>query len=368
MGSFAIFFVIAELAYRALASDVQTTAIQMVYHDGEHREIGPEEASERGMLQALEPAPRPRLVFTPGTSFHIGYKGDSNPYLGEHGCVPVSYNSQGIREREELCAPKPPGQERILCLGDSFTIGWGIKVEDVWVRQLEGDLRRAGEDIRSINCGAAGTLFVDEYWWGLKERFKAFEPDMVLVSICLNDLLPVNQGLAHHRRDEITASDPELAWWHSRIIRDLSSWDSLPPRMRLDPSRDWTRELLDLAEDDPAFTKDVPQGTYWAGGGPQEALRQIRDWCRQREIPIATIIWPLFQGTGTGEFYPFASMHAQFSEFCQSEEIPCLDLLPTFTGHDSQSLWVNSSDYHGNPFAQRLATDAITPFVKRLLL
>ncbi|MHC5065671.1 MAG: hypothetical protein ACYTG5_17035, partial [Planctomycetota bacterium] len=67
LASFAIFFVIAELVYRALGPETQTTAIQMVYHDAEHREIGPEEANERGMLQALEPAPRPRLVFTPGT-------------------------------------------------------------------------------------------------------------------------------------------------------------------------------------------------------------------------------------------------------------------------------------------------------------
>jgi hypothetical protein len=209
---------------------------------------------------------------------------------------------------------------------------------------------------------------VDEYWWGLKERFKDFEPDMVLVSICLNDLLPVNQGLAHHRRDELAEENPEQAWWHSRLFRDLTTWNSLPPRMRLDPSRDWTSELLALPETDAAFSKDVPRQAYWAGGGPQEALRQIRDWCDERKIPMATIIWPLFQGTGSNEFYPFAGMHELFSEFCQQEDIPCLDLLPVFAGHNSRNLWVNSSDYHGNPFAQRLATDAITPFVRSVLL
>ncbi|MEZ6036855.1 MAG: hypothetical protein R3F29_05210 [Planctomycetota bacterium] len=38
---------------------------------------------------------------------------------------------------------------------------------------LEDDLRKDGADVRTVNCGAAGAVCIDEYVVGLEQRFVA---------------------------------------------------------------------------------------------------------------------------------------------------------------------------------------------------
>src|SRR5436309_15627215 len=50
--------------------------------------------------------------------------------------VDFETNSKGLRDRETSYA-KPPGKLRILMLGDSLTVGWGVAVEDTFPRRVE---------------------------------------------------------------------------------------------------------------------------------------------------------------------------------------------------------------------------------------
>jgi lysophospholipase L1-like esterase len=371
LGSTAFFFGLAEVLYRWLAKEEITAAnlharYRVFYQDANRKEVGPTEAAAAGLIAPIpaEQSPRPRLSWAPGKTFWLCYSGVHQDWFDEQGCVPCTMNSRGIREREELCEPKPPGQRRILCLGDSFTFGWGVRVEDAWPRRCEAILRQRDDGIRTVNCGAAGAIYVDEYQWGLEHRFFVFEPDAVLVTLCLNDLLPTSTALAH--------SEP-LPWFmKSRILRDLFQSYALEASLRIDPARDLVQGLLDLPEPfyplwaavDP---HKVGRAALWPGGGPQQAMRAMRDWCKARSIPFAVAIWPYLQGLGPRDHYPFAKIHELVGGFCKAEGIPFLDLLPALRGHDSGSLWVSPADYHPNVEAQQLVEQPIARFLTGLL-
>src|SRR5258705_13430126 len=62
-------------------------------------------------------------------------------FQGEHTGVQISINSHGMRDRE-YDAHEPPGSLRILALGDSWTFGAGLEVQDTWPKQLEVLLTR----------------------------------------------------------------------------------------------------------------------------------------------------------------------------------------------------------------------------------
>ena len=94
----------------------------------------------------------------------------------------------------------------------------------------------------------------------------------------------------------------------------------------------------------------------------------MRDWCRERGVVFAVSIWPLFQGLGENEHYPFRKMHAIVGQFCADNEIAFLDVLPALEGHPTPSLWVSPADYHGNDIAQRLAAGPIAEFLRELCL
>src|SRR5690606_20265938 len=110
--------------------------------------------------------------------------------------------------------------------------------------------------LRTVNCGAAGALCPDEYLHALRTRFWRFEPDLVLVTLCLNDLLPVNGGMSH-MRPELLGRQP-APWEASALLRDLGRALRGRDAHALDPGRDWVGELLALPESEfPAWARDM---------------------------------------------------------------------------------------------------------------
>jgi hypothetical protein len=73
--------------------------------------------------------------------------------------------------------------------------------------------------------------------------------------------------------------------------------------------------------------------------------------------------WPLL--VGLEGRYPFAAVHEKVRRFCVKEGIEFLDLLDTFRGRPSASLWVHPVDRHPNEEANRLAAAALLPVVRR---
>lgn len=363
-----------EVALRLLHEPPQTPG-KLYFRDKDGEAVGEPgredlvfaEAVRRGLIELLPPnqSPRPRQRFAPGAHFYMCYQDHEQldrGWFDDRGCVEVRINSFGLREREELRPDnKQPGEQRIVCIGDSFTFGWGIPVEQGWVRLLEEDLRRDGGDVRTINCGASGALVVDEYWWGLRTRFGLFDPDVVVVSLYLNDLLP-SSGLC------VLGPQPQASGL--RLIDVVQRAMARDP-LDLDPNHDWVGELLALPKESGEaggfYGADKPFEAMWSQHKPQRSLVAMRDWCEKRKIPMLVILWPFLQGLGPTMSYPFQAMHDQVEEFCRKMQIPFLDLLPELDKVAAASLWVTPSDLHANPTAQQLVLPALANFVRPYL-
>jgi lysophospholipase L1-like esterase len=353
---------LAELLVR-VAMPVPRVPGQLYFRDAGGVERDRSEALALGLIAPVHappgaPAPpRPRTTFAPGARFFVCYRDPDvlrRDWLDARGCVEVAFSRWGIREREEIGPDKPPGQRRVVCIGDSFTMGWGVRAEDTWVRRVEEILRRDGADVRTVNCGAAGAIVADEYAWALQHRFGAFQPDLVLVTLCLNDLLPTSGGLCQ-------LAPPRPPTGSALLDGMLARFG--PGPLDLDPTVDWVGLLMAEPAGSPLYSDDVPHAAMWSQGTPKRALREMRDWCRQRGIPFVVSLWPFLQGLGEGQYYPFAKIHDLVGAFCAEEGIPLLDLLPVLRGHRPEDLWVTPADMHANPRAQRLAAAAIAPFV-----
>lgn len=328
--------------------------------------ITPKVGVEKGLIVPVAPPTpmnRPRFMFAPDLDFYICYADNDTlhrDWLDAKGRVLNHINHSGIRERDEIRPDnKQPGERRIVCLGDSFTFGWGIPAELGWVRRLESELRREGSDVRTVNCGAAGTLCVDDYWFGLQHRFHVFQPDAVVMTLCLNDLMP-SSG--------VTVLGPAPNTGVRLLDRLLSVFGRSP--LDLDPEYDWVGKLLALPRDIAnasglAHPTEKPWEAMWPQGVPQSSMRAAKAWCDARAIPFLVVIWPFLQGLGPGRFYPFQKMHDLVATDCAAAGIPLLDLLPALRGTNCEDLWVTPADPHANPRAHELATPAIAAFVKQ---
>ncbi len=70
-------------------------------------------------------------------------------------------NVQGFRNNEDIETQVPPGKMRILCSGDSFTLGYGVDNEHTWVHLLS--LRN--DRLQTVNMGQGGYGVDQAYLW-----------------------------------------------------------------------------------------------------------------------------------------------------------------------------------------------------------
>ena len=104
----------------------------------------------------------------------------------------VKINSKGLRDREHSYSRKR-GIFRILALGDSFTWGYGVDLEDAFVKKLDVFL---GDKFEVINAGVAAYGTDQELVYLEKEGLK-YKPDVILVNFANNDFRWDNHADKH---------------------------------------------------------------------------------------------------------------------------------------------------------------------------
>lgn len=76
----------------------------------------------------------------------------------------LSTNAQGFRGERAVGAQPASGRVRVLCSGDSFTLGYGVGDADTWPAQLE----RLVPEAECVNLGQGGYGIDQSYLWFLR--------------------------------------------------------------------------------------------------------------------------------------------------------------------------------------------------------
>ena len=123
-------------------------------------------------------------------------------------------NSLGLRN-EEISPIKDTNEFRIICLGDSFTEGFGTNEESCWPRTLERELsgKIKNKKINVINAGTAGSDVVFEYML-LTEKLLKFSPDMVITALNTSDIsdLTIRGGFERFKSENVVKYKSPPSW------------------------------------------------------------------------------------------------------------------------------------------------------------
>lgn len=108
---------------------------------------------------------------------------------GSSSANPVRTNSQRMREDKEYKYIKDKGVFRILGLGDSFTFGMWVKLEETYLKILERKLNtnEDGRKFEAINMGVPAYGTAKELVT-LEAEGKKFNPDLIIVGLFANDI------------------------------------------------------------------------------------------------------------------------------------------------------------------------------------
>jgi lysophospholipase L1-like esterase len=255
--------------------------------------------------------------------------------------VDVRINSQGLRDREYSLA-KPAGMYRVLMLGDSTTLGWGVKAEDTAAKILE---RQLSPHFEVINAGVGNYGTVQEFTY-YKTRGRLFHPDLVILLYFINDPEPVPRLKGGFLLD------------HSYLLAFAAArWDGLLRVLHLRP--DWRQYYASLYDENSAAFQSA-----------RRALIELSEIVRADGAQLLVAILPELREIN-GD-YPFGRETRKIKDVLESERTPFVDLIDGLRGHGLESsLWVTPLDSHPSAKAHALIAAQLLPVVrdyhKRLL-
>jgi lysophospholipase L1-like esterase len=264
--------------------------------------------------------------------------GDSLPFhhwahkSGNYYGVEIRTNGLGMRERE-IGTVKPAGRKRVVFLGDSYTLGWGVPYEATFSRQVEQLLNAEGTMAEVVNMGTGNynsTMEVELF----KQKGLALSPDLVVLMYYINDVEPVPRLGA-------------LNYWLQKHFYLLGYM------------RTKTRQLAMMGKGDDWLGKYYQR--IYAAGSPslkanRSSLTELATLCRSRNIKLLVVNIPDLRRL---DKYPFGYATAFISNFAAENRLPFLDLLPVFEKFPGKTLWVSGEDSHTNGKANELASRAI---------
>jgi hypothetical protein len=155
-----------------------------------------------------------------GTYIPVRMKAD---YHGTFNGIPVSLNRYGLRDEPDFNPVPPPGEYRILSMGDSIAFGFGIQSQDTYAKVLERKLNDRGgvPHYYVINAAGPGTN-PSCYYLALKHEALRWHPRMVLIEIELtNDV--TDEALERWEVNPEHPDRPEAV----RGGRYVVSWDGM---------------------------------------------------------------------------------------------------------------------------------------------
>jgi len=256
--------------------------------------------------------------------------------------VDVRINSQGLRDYE-YALQKPPGVYRIMLLGDSTTLGWGVPLNETAAKTLERELnaeRAPGYSrFEVINTGVGNYDTVQEVTY-YETRGRAFHPDLVILVFFINDPEPVpieKKGFLIDR---------------SYLIAFVTNrFDGVLRRLGARP--DWKTYYSSLYDDNrPGFQ------------ACKAALRDLAETTRNDHTKLLVALLPELHQIN--DDYPFTAAHQKIKDVLTPEHVPVLDLIDGLRNHGPESsLWVTPADDHPNGKADALVAAQMRDWVLR---
>lgn len=285
--------------------------------------------------------------------------------------LPIKTNSEGFRDDGEHSWIKPPGVVRILGLGDSFTFGWGVSLEESFLKKLEDHLQQlTGLNIETINSGIPG-WDLNHYHAYYREVGVRYSADIVLLSYFFNDAPDILQ-------ETLPADDRyQKGGKHTGGVFRFSYLFNFIKSLAHNIRRENRYKQFDhLVELEARRTKMViPNNDMVFDPGPDQTqasthiiktlLQNIKSLAREHGGQLIMMYIPDVAQLGYPEWQHInrvlASLTAELN-------IPFLDMTPIFeSAPDPMAYYLWPQDAHSNALGHAKMAEALTPFVCQAL-
>jgi GDSL-like Lipase/Acylhydrolase family len=246
--------------------------------------------------------------------------------------VDIATNSKGLRDRE-IPYERTPGTLRIVMLGDSSTLGWGVLPEQTYSKLLENMFAEKGIKAEVLNTGVGNFKAFQKVEYFLAEAYK-YNPDFVVMASAPNDaeILPPRRAPNVFERNCLSC------------IFIAGRFDTLLRRFSARP--EWSEYYLGLYQDGKA--------PGWLQA--KEYFKKLRDLCKERGIGVLIVNTPEIHDV---QHYKLQRITEIGREMAVEYGFEFVDALDWMRPVDSPKLWISPGDPHPNVLGHQLTAQAI---------
>ncbi len=317
-------------------------------------------------------------------------------------------NSLGLRD-VEFPEKRPVGEKRVLFLGDSFTEGSGVRLEDTMVKQAEELLQKKFNEqgTRTINAGVSAYSPLLESLY-LQNRGIALAPNIVVVNLFMNDF---NDDRSYLQKAHYT-SDGQVSGVYVELKQHLPTWlihyldgrsflyyvfkqqeralwklkGKVVAWLRHEAPPDYTKSGVEFVPGDPdgdpfAITRDISPESFQELFEPTSMiLLQMKKFLDEQRIPMVVIVIPAGHQVGQSQWtsgrltmhlsedsFP-SKIFEELSRFSKESSVFLLDLTPglrEFLKNQPNAKLYYDSDGHFSPLGQRIAAELFVEFISQ---
>ena len=311
----------------------------------------------------------------------------------------VRYKTNALGLKDFEVAPKTPETFRVLCVGDSFTMGDGLTVGQTYPKQLERMLleEHPGASISVVNFGisAYGTI---QQLSKLREEGFALQPDLVILQLYPENDIRDNlrfvgkfmrsADVEHHRNLDRALARITLRARLTRFFRRHSyAFTFVNNRWRVLARRTNT---INVSKRKPRKYRAIPGRPWWLETSLKEyypeleegwrvtetAVQEFRDECAKRNIPFYALVAPAKQEL-TGEMararvvpteadldlYDFSTNWRRAHEIFERLNIPHIDVRNKMLDTEHPELYYWLHDAHMNSVGSKFIAALLKPVV-----
>ncbi len=243
--------------------------------------------------------------------------------------VEIRTNSLGMRGGEVDLSAAP--HRRILFLGSSITLGWGVSENDTVSQKVESLLKADDPNVEVLN-GGIGNFNAARYVALFLEQYKVVKPTDIVVHFFLRDA----EALEQSRQGNWLLRNSQFA---------AIAWMAFQHKIGAVGSKNLINHYQDVFEEHaPGFL------------AMKMALAELAQYANQHGIRIYLAMIPDVHNLTS---YPFKAQHTIMSRVAEEFGYQFIDLYPSLAQQTPETIWAMPGDPHPNALGHAIMASDI---------
>ncbi|WP_186435020.1 SGNH/GDSL hydrolase family protein [Gillisia sp. Hel_I_86] len=233
--------------------------------------------------------------------------------------VEIKLNSLGMR------SPEPnPDKKKILFLGSSISLGWGIENENSYAEIVNDRLNDENLDYQVLNA-SVGNYNTFRYTENFLRNQTAIDPEIIVINYFLNDaeILPMGSGNFLLKNSELAASV------------------TIAIKKMIANNKESLNEHYNTLYEPENKGFKLMEGS----------LAKLAKYAKAEDIKVYLVLIPDIHFL---QDYPFLPIHNKIKTISQDYDFEFIDLYETLKGVSFEKLQIIPGDSHPNEFGHTL--------------